>query len=192
MRLTAAELTEKAVYGLPELNGDRIAGADAGGESGLLCDVGDSGAGAAAEGRSGGSRARNYFRFEVGRVGSGQGADRQDAFCFGGRQSCRRIRFSITGTWARSSSNLRLGGAGIDLYAASAADSARDSVDDLCASEPGDDSAGSGIVLSRIFMRASAGCGCFRRRSFRRCSFRCIRIIAIWDFVWRKTDGGWC
>ncbi len=84
--LTAAELTEKAVYGLPELNGDRVANADAGGESRMLCDIGDSGVGAASEGGSGRPQPRNCFRFEVGRVGSGQGTDGQDAFCVGGRQ----------------------------------------------------------------------------------------------------------
>ena len=50
--VTAAELTAKAVYGLPELNSDRHRGGAVGGESRLLRDVGDSGFGAAAAGQA--------------------------------------------------------------------------------------------------------------------------------------------
>ena len=59
--VTAAALTANAVYGLPELNRDCIAGRPSGGESRMLCDLGDSGFGAAAQGGPGRSGARNYF-----------------------------------------------------------------------------------------------------------------------------------
>ena len=77
---------------------------------------------------------------------------------------------------------LELDDAGVDFHAAPAADSARNSFDDLRAPEPRDETGGSGILLPRISMRASAGCGFLRRRSCRRCSFRCTRTIAILGF----------
>ena len=103
--MTAAELTEKAVYGLPELNGDRVANAALVANPGCYATSVILALAPLLKAGRGRSRARDRFRFEVGSVGSGQGADGEDAFCFGGRQSCRRIRFSITGTWARLSSN---------------------------------------------------------------------------------------
>ena len=84
-KITADELTKKAVYGLPELNSDRLADATLGGQSRVLRDVGDPGIGTFAQGRSSGPEARDYFRLEVGSVGSGQGANGEDALCIGGR-----------------------------------------------------------------------------------------------------------
>ena len=59
--VTAADLTEKAVYGLPELNGDRASRRRAGGQSGLLCHFGDSRSGSAAGCGYRGSREGNHF-----------------------------------------------------------------------------------------------------------------------------------
>ena len=103
--VTAAQLTEKAVYGLPELNGDRVANAALVANPGCYATSVILAFGAAAEGWSGGSQPRDHLRFEVGRIGRGKRADRRK------RISCRwltiflRIRFSTTGTWARLSSN---------------------------------------------------------------------------------------
>lgn len=80
----AAELTARAVYGLPELNSDRVANATLVANPGCYA-TSVIGAGSVTEGGSGRPQPWNYFRFEVGRVGGGQGTDGEDALCFGGR-----------------------------------------------------------------------------------------------------------
>ena len=63
----AAGCWREAVYGLPELYGDATAGRAAGGQSGLLSDVRDSGAAAAGGGGLDRPRARHRLRLQVRR-----------------------------------------------------------------------------------------------------------------------------
>ncbi len=87
--ITAAELTEKAVYGLPELNGDRLANATLVANPGcyatsvilalaplLKAGIVDRKRGIVSDSKSGVS-------------GSGQRTDGENAFCIGGRQPVR-------------------------------------------------------------------------------------------------------
>ena len=89
--VTAADLMEKAVYGLPELNGDQLARRRAGGQSRLLCHFGDSCSGPAAGCGHRRSRKGNHFRFEIRRLRRGQGSNRAHPLCFGGGQSFRLL-----------------------------------------------------------------------------------------------------
>src|SRR6202021_1760390 len=103
-------------------------------------------------------RSRDRLRFEVGRIGRGQGTDRQNAFCGGGRQSVCVFSFQSPAR-GRDCRTARSGRAGVDLYAASASDPAGNFVDDLFASEPRDDAAGSGIVLPKFLFEQTMGAG---------------------------------
>ena len=82
--VTAAELTEKAVYGLPELNGDRVANAALVANPGCYATSVILALGAPAQGWGGRSHPRDHLRLEVRSIGSGQGTDVEDAFRFGG------------------------------------------------------------------------------------------------------------
>lgn len=82
----AAELTNRAVYGLAELNTDRIQSAELVANPGCSRDVGDIGSGALAQEWISRSHTRDHFRFEVRRIRRRQGTDVENTFCFGGRQ----------------------------------------------------------------------------------------------------------
>ncbi len=70
---TAAALTERAVYGLPELNADQIPSAALVANPGCYL------------GRHSGSRARHHIRFEVRSIGCWQGTHGAYTFRVGGR-----------------------------------------------------------------------------------------------------------
>ena len=83
--LTAAELTEKAIYGLPELNRDRIASAAV---------VANPGCYATSVILALAPLLRAGLGLKVRGIGSGQGTHRAHALCFRGRQP-----FRLFGVW---------------------------------------------------------------------------------------------
>ena len=189
---TAADsLTQQAVYGLPELNGDCVAKATLVANPGLLCNIGDPGAGAATESRSGGSQSRDYLRLEIGSVRSGKRTDGQDALRFGGRQflGVCGVQPSARGRDRRA---IGAGHAGTDFHAAPASDSARHSVDDLCTSKSRDDAAGSGIVLQEFLRRQALGARLRDAKASAGAVFVEHELLRSRILPWRKTGGGWC
>ena len=147
--LTAAELTAKAVYGLPELHGDSIPDAALVANPGCYATSVILGGSPIAESGDCGPAAGNYFRLQVWRVGRGQGAKRTYSLCLGCRQPVciLRIRSSPCGRNARA---VESGYERIDFHPALASDSARNSFDHLRAFEPRDEAGGSGILLPRF------------------------------------------
>ena len=133
--VTAAELTEKAVYGLPELNGDRVANAALVANPGcyatsvilalaplLKAGVVDRSRGIVSDSKSGVSGAGKEPTAKTHFVSV---ADNLSAYSVFNHRHVGEIV-----------EQLGLEHAGIDFHAAPAADSARDFVDDLFASEP--------------------------------------------------------
>ena len=131
---TAAELTERAVYGLPELkpNADQIPIGRPGCESRLLCDFRHSCAGALAFGRNCGLRSRHHLRFEVRRIRSRQGTHGAHPLRFSGRQFFRLLGLR-TPSHRRDPRAIGAQFQPVDLHSSSLANPARDSVHDLCA-----------------------------------------------------------
>ena len=144
--VTAADLMEKAVYGLPELNGDRLPGAALVANPGcyatsvilalaplLAADLVDREKGIISDSKSGVS-------------GRGQGGNRAHPLCFGGGQS-----FSLRGVRAppcgRNPRAVETGFERADLHSTPVAHSTGNSFDDLCSFEARDEGAGSGIVF---------------------------------------------
>ena len=151
-KATADALTEKAVYGLPELNSDRIAGAALVANPGcyatsvilalaplLKSGVVDRSRGIISDSKSGVSGAGKEPTAKTHFVSV---ADNLSAYSvFNHRHMGEMVE------------QLGAGGSGTDLYAASAANSEGDFVDDLSAIEPDNDGFGSGIVLSEFLQR---------------------------------------
>ena len=109
-RRVAAELTDKSVYGLPELNADRIASAALVANPGCYATSVILALAPLAQGRSRRPKARHYRGFEIRSLRRGQRADGKNAFCLGGRQFFGLFESSIIGTWAKFSSNCSLKG----------------------------------------------------------------------------------
>ena len=183
----AAEFTEKAVYGLPELNGERIAGAAVVANPGCYATSVILASGAAGQSGRGGPTAGNHFGFEVGRLGRGQGTDSAHPFCFSGRQS-----FRVFGVWSsacgRDSGAVEAGCGRADFHPAPAAHPARNSLHDLCASESRAETGGSGVLLPRVLCRQRWVRIFANAAACRRFSFRCTRITATSAFCLAK-DG---
>ena len=179
--VTAAQLTEKAVYGLPELNGDRIANADLVANPGcyatsvilalaplLKAGVIDRSRGIISDSKSGVSGAGKEPTAKTHFVSV---ADNLSAYSVFNHRHMGEIVEQL----ALEDQDL--------IFTPHLLPIPRGILSTIYVHlEPRDDAARSGIVFPRIFMRANAGCGSFRRRSFRRCSFRCTRIIAILGF----------
>ncbi len=90
--VAAADLTEMAIYGLPELHRDRDSWRSISRESGVLRDFGNPRFSAAARGWNCRSRAWNHFRFQIWGLGCGQGAQFAHPLCF-----CCRQPFGVLG-----------------------------------------------------------------------------------------------
>ena len=189
--VTAAELTEKAVYGLPELNGDRVANAALVANPGcyatsvilalaplLKAGVVDRNRGIVSDSKSGVSGAGKEPTAKTHFVSV---ADNLSAYSVFNHRHVGEIV-----------EQLGLGARGIDLHAAPASDSAGHFVDDLFAPQPRDDAAGSGVVLSEFLFGQTLGADVSDAEASAGAVFACRRTIAIWDFAWRKTDGDWC
>ena len=190
--VTAAELTEQAVYGLPELNADRIANAASGGESGMLRDVGDSGAGAAAQGWSGRPAAAESFPIR-------SPACREQAR---NRRAKTHFVSVADNLSAYSVFNHRHMGEMVEQLALGAEELIF--TPHLLPIPRG--------ILSTIYVHLNREMtpleveSCFRNfyvgqalgagfpdaEAAAGAVFAATRIIATWDFAWRKTDGGWC
>ena len=84
----AAQIDDAAVYGLPELHADDIKSAALLANPGCYPDVDHSGAGAVDAGGLCRCGARRDLRLEVGRVGSREGRDSEDALRGSGRRFC--------------------------------------------------------------------------------------------------------
>ena len=179
---TAAQLTEKAVYGLPELNGDRIANATLVANPGcyatsvilalaplLKAGIVDRNHGIISDSKSGVSGAGKEPTAKTHFVSV---ADNLSAYSVFNHRHMGEIV-----------EQLALSHAGVDLYAASAADPTGNSVDHLCSPESGNDARCSGVVLSEFLFRQAVGAGVSNAEASRKCSFRCTRTIAIWDFA---------
>ena len=136
----------------------------------MLCDIGDPGAGAVVARREWWTGARNHFGFEVGSFGSGQGTDGAHAFCFGGRQlvgvcgvqsparggDCRAVELDAQELIFTPHLLPIPRGILSTIYVHLNREMTPLEVE---------------VLLSRISMRASAGCGCFRRRSLPQIQF---------------------
>ena len=145
--VTAAELTEKAIYGLPELNGDRIPDAALVANPGcyatsvilalaplLKAGIVDRERGIISDSKSGVSGAGKEPNARTHFVSV---ADNFSAYAVFGHRHMGEILEQLT-----------LNASGIDFHSASASDSSRNSFDDLCAPESRDEAVGSRIMLS--------------------------------------------
>src|SRR6266446_5963186 len=122
----------------------------------MLCDFGDSWTCTPDRGRSCGPTPRNYFRFEVGTIRSGEGSNRAYAFCFCGRQlvGVRGVQASASGRDARA---VGTGVSGADFHAAPAAHPAGYFVDDLCSLGAAHGGGRDRTLLSEFLCRAALG-----------------------------------
>ena len=150
----AAATQAQAVYGMPELNRKQISGAQADCESRLLRDFDHSGAEASGCRGTSRSRSRHCGRRQKRRERRGKSAHGKDALYVGGGQSFGVQRFRPS-PHRRVAGADRRGGGRDCFYAASAADSPRHIVDDLCALQAGADAGERGRGLSRVFLWAA-------------------------------------
>ncbi len=137
--VTAADLMEKAVYGLPGVEWRQASRRRSGGQSRLLCHFRHSGSGPAAGGGHRRSREGNHFRFQIRRFRRRQGGNRAHPLCFGGGQSFR-LRGLRAPPRGRNSRAVETGFERADFHSAPAADSAGNSFHHLRSSEARDES----------------------------------------------------
>ena len=169
--VTAAELTEKAVYGLPELNVDQIPDATVVANPGcyattvilalapiLKAGLADREKGIIADSKSGVSGAGKE---PTSRTHFVSVADNLSAYGVFTHRHLGEIAEQLQIEHKRN-----------HLHAASAADSAWNSFDDLCAFETADAGDGNRILLSRVLQRKPLRARVCRSRSCRRSSFR--------------------
>ena len=185
-------LTERAVYGLPELNADAISSAALVANPGCYatsvilalapllsaglvdCDRGiisDSKSGVSGAGKE--PTARTHF-VSV--------ADNFSAYSVFGHRHTGEIL-----------EQLRLHSCAVDLYAAPVADSARNSVHDLCLPETRNERRRRlRICLQDFYQGQALGARVYRAEPCPRFSSPRTRITATSDSAWRGMGAGWC
>ena len=159
----------------------------AGGESRMLCDFGDSGAEATGGGGLVDLESRHCCRCEERRERRGKAPTAKTHFMYAADN------LSAYGVFAHRHTGELLEQLGLTadadcVHAAPAADSARDSVDDLCAVQRSADPR----AIERVYREFYAGSPMVRiyaQSTCRRFSIRCARITAISDFNLRRMGG---
>ena len=187
---TAAELTEKAVYGLPELNGDRLPGAALVANPGcyatsvilalaplLAADVIDREKGIISDSKSGVSGAGKEATARTHFVSV---ADNLSAYSVFAHRHVGEIL-----------EQLKLNDGEL-IFTPHLLPIPRGILSTIYVHLKHETKPAEVEHAFTISIPASPGCGSSRHRSFRKSSFPCIPTTVILAFAWRKTDADWC